>query len=49
MKGELDAIGQHHVFGDFVDLLEGRRLSQVAGYVKSSVMEQAICCGLRPG
>jgi hypothetical protein len=24
MKGELDAIGQHQVFGDFVELPEGR-------------------------
>jgi hypothetical protein len=26
MKEELDAIGQHHVFGDFVELLEGRKI-----------------------
>ena len=25
MKEELDAIGQHHVFGDFVELLEGKK------------------------
>jgi len=25
MKAKLDAIGQHHVFGDFVELLEGRQ------------------------
>ena len=38
MKEELDAIGQHQVFGDFVELPEGKRLCQVTRYTRSSAM-----------
>ena len=49
MKEQLDAIGQHQVFGDFVEPPEGRKAFLVTGYTRSSAMEQAMCCGSRPG
>jgi hypothetical protein len=49
MKAELDAIGQHQVFRDFVELPEGRKACQVTGYTRSSAMEQAMCSSSRPG
>jgi len=49
MKEELDAIGQHQVFGDFVEFRKGERLCEVTGYTRSSAMEQTMCSGSRPG
>jgi hypothetical protein len=48
MNEDLDAIGLHQVFGDFMELLDGERLFHVTGYIRSSAMEQVMCSSSKP-
>jgi hypothetical protein len=49
MNEAIDAIGQHQVFGDIVDLLEGRKALPSHWVYRSRAMEQAMCRSSRPG